>query len=303
MSAGKEKYEIKVLDNTKSIAGETPVWDSSSSKLYWIDFLGGKISSIDYADGQVKSLDVNSKIGTVVLRQNSGLLAALGTGFNFIDNDLSKMEIISHPEPEKINNRFNDGKCDCKGRLWISTVSQDFENGCATMEPLGSFYCLDTDLSTRTVIDKVIQVNGIAWSPDNKKMYLVDTCAFEILKFDFDEEKGEIRNREVAVKIPQEFSFPDGMCRDLDGNLWVAHWGGYKLSRWNPSSGKLIETIPVPVPNVTCCSFGGPEMDELFITTASFGMTDSELEKYPDAGKIFICKTQVKGPEVFRFKG
>ena len=112
------------------------------------------------------------------------------------------MEIISHPEANRENNRFNDGKCDCNGRLWISTVSQDFENGCATMDPLGSFYCLNTDLKTRKIIDSVIQVNGMAWSLDNRMMYLVDTCAFEILQFDFDASRGLITNRKTAVKIP-----------------------------------------------------------------------------------------------------
>jgi len=155
----------------------------------------------------------------------------------------------------------------------------------------------------RTIIDRVIQVNGMAWSSDDKKMYLVDTCAFEILQFDFDEVNGQISNRKVAVKIPEEFSYPDGMCIDLEGALWVAHWGGYQLSRWDPESGKLIEKVPFPAPNVTCCAFGGADMDELYVTTASFGITEEEQNKYPDAGKLFRFKPGVQGPEPFRFKG
>lgn len=296
------KYNIESIPGTESIAGETPVWDTDKKILYWIDFIDKKINCLDPLTNNTKSLDVYTKVGTVVLRENGGLLTALETGFNFVDFDSGKMEIITHPEDDRPNNRFNDGKCDCKGRLWISTVSQDFENGCATMEPFGSFYCLGTDLKTRTIIEKVVQVNGIAWSADNKKMYLVDTCAFEILQFDFDAEMGQISNRKTAVKIPEEFSYPDGMCIDLEGKLWQAHWGGYKLSRWDPDTGKLLETVPIPAPNVTCCTFGGPDMDELYITTASFGMTAEEKKRYPDAGRLFKLKPGVKGPRPFMFK-
>ncbi|MHB1336356.1 MAG: SMP-30/gluconolactonase/LRE family protein [Candidatus Humimicrobiaceae bacterium] len=296
------EYKIGPINGTESIAGETPVWDTEKKVLYWIDFIDKKINCLDPYSNNVKSLDVRTKVGTVVLRENGGLLTATGTGFNFVDPDSGEMVIISHPEADRPNNRFNDGKCDCRGRLWISTVSQDFENGCATMEPLGSFYCLDTGLKTRTIIDRVIQVNGIAWSADNKKMYLVDTCAFEILQFDFDAEKGQISNRKTAVRIPEEFSYPDGICIDLEGKLWQAHWGGYQLSRWDPDTGKLIEKVPVPAPNVTCCTFGGPDMDELYITTASFGMTEEDKKRYHDAGKLFKLKPGVKGPKPYRFK-
>jgi len=170
MKINKDRYIIEPLGQTESIAGETPVWDIQKKRLYWIDFLGKKINCLDIANNKIKSLDVKTKVGTVVLRENGGLLTALQTGFSFVDFGSGKIETISHPEPDRSNNRFNDGKCDCRGRLWISTVSQDFENGCATMEPLGSFYCLDTDLKTRTIIDRVIQVNGMAWSSDDKKM-------------------------------------------------------------------------------------------------------------------------------------
>lgn len=296
-------YEIKFMPNTESIAAETPVWDSDKNLLYYIDFVDKKINCLDPISNKVKSLDMGSKVGTVVLRENGGLLTATGSGFNFVDFESGKMELISHPEPGKTNNRFNDGKCDCRGRLWISTVSQDFENGCATMEPMGSFYCLDTDLKTRKVIDSVVQVNGMAWFADNRIMYLVDTCAFEILQFDFDSEKGLISNRKTAVKVPEQFGYPDGMCIDTEGSIWLAHWGGCQLTRWDSVSGKLIEKIPIPAPNVTCCSFGGANMDELFITTASFGMSEEDKKKYPDAGKIFKLKPGVTGPKPFRFKG
>ncbi|MBN1298607.1 MAG: SMP-30/gluconolactonase/LRE family protein [Actinobacteria bacterium] len=298
-----DKYNIEAIPNTYSIAGESPVWDSGKKILYWIDFIEGKINCLDIAKDELKTLYANNKVGTVVLREIGGLLTATGTGFNFVNVDFNTFEIISHPEPGRTNNRFNDGKCDCRGRLWISTVSQDFEKGCATMYPLGSLYCLATNLEVKTVIKRVVQLNGIAWSPDNSKMYIVDTCSFKILQFDFDEANGSISNEKTAVQIPEDFSYPDGMCRDVEGTLWVAHWGGYQVSRWDPESGKLIEKIPLPAPNVTCCSFGGHDLDWLFITTASFGMTEEQLKKYPDAGKIFKLMPGIKGPEPFRFKG
>jgi len=292
-------YDIEPINGTESIAGETPVWDAEKKVLYWTDLLGKKINRLDICTNKIKSMDVKTKIGTVVLRENGGLLTATETGFNFIDPDSGEMEIISHPEAEKPNNRFNDGKCDCRGRLWISTVSQDFGT---TLEPLGSLYCLDTDLNSRKIIDHVVQVNGMTWSADNKIMYLVDTHGFEILKFDFDADMGTIRNQETALRIPKEFCYPDGLCMDMEGKLWLAHWGGHQLSRWDPDTGKLIEKVYVPALNVTCATFGGPEMDELYITTASFGMTEEDKKRYPDAGKIFKLKPGIKGQKPYRFK-
>ncbi|MEI7615306.1 MAG: SMP-30/gluconolactonase/LRE family protein, partial [Actinomycetota bacterium] len=295
-------YNIEPIYGTESTAGETPVWDAEKKVLYWIDFIDKKINRLDPVTNKVKNMDVKTKVGTVVLRENGGLLTATGTGFNFMDPDSGEMEIISNPEADRPNNRFNDGKCDCQGRLWISTVSQNFDNGCATMEPLGRFYCLDTDLKTRTILDSVIQLNGIVWSLDNSKMYIVDTCAFEILQFDFDAGKGQISNRKTAIKIPEKFGYPDGMCMDAEGKLWLAHWGGYQLSRWDADNGGLIEKIPVPAPNVTCCAFGDPELDALYITTASLGMSSEDKKRFPDAGKLFKLKPGVKGQNPYRFK-
>lgn len=294
-------YNIEPISETDSIAGETPVWDYDRNLLYWTDLLDKKIHCLNADTGEVKRLDVGSKIGTIVLRQNGGLVAALETGFNFVDFESGKIEMILDPEPDRPNNRFNDGKCDCRGRLWISTVSQNFEKGCATMDPLGRVYCLEPDIRVKVILDKVVQVNGMAWSADNKLMYLIDTCSFKIIQFEFDQNKGQVSNPRTAVKIPEDFSYPDGMCMDTEGSLWVGHWGGYQLSRWDPNTGKLLEKVRFPAPHITCCAFGGKEMDELYVTTACFGMSEEEKAINSDAGKLFRLKPGVRGFKAYKF--
>lgn len=294
-------HKVDLVLDVKAGAAETPVWDEQNKLLYWTDLLKKKLHIYDPASGSDRSFDMGGKIGTVVMRQSGGFLVALENGFYYVDPSTGNLNQIKDPEPEMTNNRFNDGKCDSKGRFWVSSVSQDFENGTATMEPYGKLYSLGANNELRVALQSVIQVNGMGWSADNKKFYLVDTVGFAILSFDFDEEEGMIGNQQVAVQVPEGFGYPDGMCLDDEGTIWLAHWGGYQVSRWNPSNGNLIEKIPVPASQVTCCSFGGENLDELYITTARHCLSEDELAKYPHAGGLFKCKPGITGPTAFRF--
>jgi sugar lactone lactonase YvrE len=143
--------------------------------------------------------------------------------------------------------------------------------------------------------------NGLAWSPDYQTFYFIDTPSREVKAFDYDLETGAISNQRVAVVIPQELGFPDGMTSDMEGHLWIAMWGGAQVTRWDAKQGRLLEQIKVPAFNVTSCVFGGKDMNELYITTARKGMDEAGLKSYPLSGGLFRVQTNTTGMPTFEF--
>lgn len=290
----------RLLVNLNNLIGEGPCYDEKRRMLYWIDLLGNKIFSFSFWDSCVLKMELDQNVGCVAVREKGGLVAALQHGYYFVDMICEKTDKIGDPEHNKPKNRFNDGKCDCMGRFWAGTMSKDLDTGYGEYKPEGSLYCLYPDLNIEKKLDNVILSNGIGWSPDNSTMYFIDTPTSEITAFDYNRATGTIANKRTAVKIPAVMGMPDGMCVDSEGKLWVALWGGSAVTRWDPDTGILIETIQIPALNVSSCAFGGANMDELFITTASIG---TNLSKYPGAGGLFTLKPGVTGIASAMFKG
>ena len=167
----------------------------------------------------------------------------------------------------------------------------------------GSLYRLDTDLSVHKIFGDVAISNGIIWSLDHTTMYYIDTLRKSVRAFDYADETGDISNERVIINVPEEVGMPDGMAIDSEGMLWVAHYGGSCVSRWNPNTAQLLEKIDLPVTQVTACAFGGPNMDILFITSAAQELDAAELERQPLAGGLFSIKTPYQGVLSFRFGG
>jgi sugar lactone lactonase YvrE len=155
----------------------------------------------------------------------------------------------------------------------------------------------------KTLLTGVGISNGLTWSPDHQTFYHIDTPSRQVTAFDYDLATGDIANPRPAVTIPPELGWPDGMTSDSEGMLWVAMWGGAKLTRWNPASGQLVEIFPVPALNITSCIFGGPYLTDLFITSARKGMSAQQLAKYPLSGGLFRVKTGIQGMPTFAFGG
>ena len=135
----------------------------------------------------------------------------------------------------------------------------------------------------------------MAWSADNKRFYFIDSTTYKVDSYSFDLKTGNIKFETTVITIPENMGMPDGMCIDKEGMLWIAHWNGFAVRRWNPINGHLLLTIELPVPQVTSCTFGGKNLDELFITTAKTGLSDEQLKQYPESGHLFTIKTSVKG--------
>jgi sugar lactone lactonase YvrE len=288
---------VELIVDSKSLLGEGPAWDREKELLYWVDILQKEIHRYDPVQHENTTIQIGQSPGAIAPRDSGEVVLALENGFYFYNWMSDQLEPIDDPESHLPNNRFNDGKCDPAGRFWAGTMDQE-EN-----ERTGTLYCMDTDLSVREKVRGVGISNGIAWSPDHTKMYYIDTPTKQVYQYNYDKETGAISDPLSIISFEEEKGAPDGMTIDEEGMLWIAHFGGAKVSRWNPSKGEKVEEIAIPALNVTCCVFGGKDMNELFITTARKDMSEAKLKEYPQAGGLFKVKTNVRGCESYPFKG
>lgn len=285
-----------VLQDLRCELGEGPVWDVRRNCLWWVDILAGAVHCYYPETRKHRSLTLGEMVGAVALRQDGGLLAATQSGFHFLDAETGVLTPIHDPEAHIATNRFNDGKVDPQGRFWAGTMSlQD--------EPRqGSLYMLDGTGAVIRRLEGVSISNGLAWSPDGATKFYIDTPTQQVRAFDYDAVTGELSNGRTAISIPDDFGDPDGMTIDAEGCLWIAHWDGWQVTRWDPETGDLLLRLPVPAARVTSCTFGGPGLRDLYITTARTGLSGAELEKQPLAGALFVvADSDYSGPAPHRF--
>jgi sugar lactone lactonase YvrE len=282
--------KAEVVLERQSVLGEGALWDSRQDLLYWLDIMDHKAFVYNPVSGENRALDVKNYPSTIVPRESGGAAVTLKNGFAHLDLQSGECSLICEVEGEIDGNRFNDGKCDAAGRFWAGTM--DF-----TIKPhRGALYVLDADHGVRKMLDGVSCSNGIVWTRDNHTMYYIDSLTQRIEGFDFDVETGEISNRRTVVAIPKEVGMPDGMSVDSEDTLWVALFQGGKVNRYDPESGELLETVEVPgASQVTACAFGGSDLRDLYITTASSGYEEQDWKKHPQAGCLFRIRTSSQG--------
>jgi sugar lactone lactonase YvrE len=285
-----------VLDHVCEL-GEGPVWDETNQSILWLDINKGQIHQYNINTNLHTFFNVGEMIGCIASRANGGFISGLENGIAFINVEKNIVEHIINPE-EGLGNRFNDGKCDAAGRFWVGTMSKKEE------ESKGNLYVMETDLSVKKKIENVTISNGIAWNADSTIMYYINTPTNYIFAFDFNIETDEINNQRVVIDLTHESGHADGMTIDEEGMLWIAFYGGWRVARYDPDTGNLLQQVKLPVENVTCCTFGGTDMNDLYITTASQNMSEELLKQQPHAGKLFVVKNcGVKGLVPDKFKG
>jgi sugar lactone lactonase YvrE len=278
--------------------GEGAFWHAPAQRLYWVDITGKTVFVYDPATGKNRAIPVGSDVGTIVPRKSGGAIIALKDGFASLNLETGAVKMLAKVEADLPNNRFNDGKCDPAGRFWAGSMAYDFAKGA------GSLYCMDTKHNIRKVISHVTISNGLAWTEDQKIFYYIDSGASCIVAYDYRIATGQIGNRRVVVTISPDEGFLDGMTIDENDNLWVAIWKAGQIRCWDPRTGALLEVIEVPGAKLTTsCSFGGLMLDELYITSASGGLSESERAEQPLAGALFRVKPGVKGVLGFAFGG
>ncbi|MFZ4779846.1 MAG: SMP-30/gluconolactonase/LRE family protein [Terrimicrobiaceae bacterium] len=289
----------KPIVHQKAIIGEGALWDHTKKLLYWVDILGQKVFIYDPKTNENREFLVGHDVGTVVPRRSGGLMLAVRDGFASLNTETGEVKILKDTEADIPTNRFNDGKCDPAGRFWAGTMGYDW------LKPAsGSVYILHADLSVRKVIEPVGCSNGLVWTRDGKTMYYIDSMTWEIHRYDYDVNSGDISNKRVAVSIAKEIGLPDGMAIDENDNLWVAMYGGGAVCCWNPKTGELLETIDVPGARlVTSCAFGGENLTDLYITTGNNGLSEEERKQQPNCGALFKVELKVKGTPAHFFQG
>ena len=283
--------KAEVLYTSQCLLGEGPLWHTERNSCFWVDIERGMLFEYHWISKETRTWNFEGRLTMACLSSANCLILGLNAGIARFDLITEKLEWLLDIESEIKGNRCNDAKCDSKGRLWIGTMDMTFKPGAS------SLYCIDKNLSIEKKLSKLTISNGMAWTSDNKRMYFIDSPTQSVQSYSFDPVSGDILFEENAVYIPEEMGTPDGMCIDREGMLWVAHWGGFGVYRWNPENGKLLEKIEIPVPHVTSCAFAGKNLDHLIITTARGDLNDEDLKKYPESGNVFILKTKVRGTE------
>jgi len=287
---------VKLLVDAHALVGEGPIWDEEKSVLYWVDIMSSMVYEFDPATGENRGYDVGQHVGTVVPRASGGLMLALYDGFAAFDPATQQLTMLADPESHLADNRFNDGKCDPAGRFWAGTMAYD--------EQLtqGSLYRLDPDFSVHKMLGDIGIANGIVWSLDNSTMYYIDSAANTVRAFDYELATGNIANERVVIRT-DGMGLPDGMAIDAEGMLWIAHFGGSCVRRWDPASGQVLKTISLPTSQITACAFGGADLGTLYITSAAIGLDEEALVKEPTAGGLFMTDPGVKGAPTYKFAG
>lgn len=282
---------VELLYDAKARLGEGPVWDARTQTLHWLDILNKRI----YA-GPEWLAELDDFTGCLAPRKGGGLALTKRFSFASLSLDPFQETFLAALADEPANNRFNDGKCDPRGRFVAGTMDINEK------DPTGSLYSFDGRAITK-LLGNVTISNGMTWSPDGGTFYYIDTPRREVRAFDYDLDTGSISNSRVAVTVPESLGWPDGMTSDLQGNVWIAMWGGAQITKWNPGTGKLLEQIPVPVIQPSSCAFGGKSMNELFITSARKDLDEAALKRYPLSGGVFRLETDVEGMPAFEFAG
>jgi sugar lactone lactonase YvrE len=279
---------IEPIGNYRSTWGEGPIW--WQGKLVYVDIEQHKVISFDPATGEEREFPVGERVGTVVPRETGGYVIAGDKGLTFM-SEAGELTAIVDPEPEKGDNRFNDGKCSPDGHFFAGTISLVKKEGDARL------YKLDKNGELSEAFGPVTNSNGLAWSLDGTKLYYIDTPRREILGFDYAD--GKISNMVSVADTGHIDASPDGMTIDADGNLWVAFCHGACVACFNPETGEEVRRVEIPCLETTACAFGGESLDELYITT---GVHKTEVEEH--AGLLFrVTGLGVKGVPAFAYQG
>lgn len=272
---------------------ECPRWDEKEQLLYWIDINRFQLHRFDPKTGEDEFLTFAEEIGCFSLREQGGFVLAMRNGFFIVDGWNTEVTKICDPEEGLDKNRFNDGRCDAKGRFIAGSYYPPKDHDGANL------WVLDEKLEARLLFDQMLTSNGAAFSPDNMTFYFSDTPKHQLYKCDYNLETGEATNKSVFHEWPKGNGRPDGGAVDSEGYYWTALFEGSRIARLNPE-GEIVEEIAVPAKCPTMVCFGGEDMKTLFITTAG-DRPEAELAEFPQSGNLFKIDVEVAGQIEYRF--
>jgi sugar lactone lactonase YvrE len=280
-----QEYQVHNVLEARARLGEGPVWDSTKNLLYWVDIYNHRVHQFNLMTGKDIFFDVGDVVGCVAVAGENRLIMALRHSLAFLDIQTGVVTPIIDVERDIPDNRFNDGKCDPQGRFWFGSMCPG--------KSQGSLYRYDPDGSLHVMERGLAISNGLGWSPDGKRFYLTDSAVQKIYVYDFDDVKGDISNRRVFVDLAGESFFPDGLAVDCEGYVWSAMWDGWCVIRYSPL-GEEVLRVELPVQRPTSCCFGGEDLRRLYITSASVGLSEEEIQKSFYSGDLFCLEVDVR---------
>ncbi|MEU6132507.1 SMP-30/gluconolactonase/LRE family protein [Saccharopolyspora sp. NPDC047091] len=278
---GVERFRVEQVTGACAEHGEGPVWHDSWPGLRWVDMLAGDVLTL-LPDGAVRRSHVGSVAAALRPKAGGGAVLALERGFAFADDELADVRPLS-PLWTDPGVRMNEGGCDPDGRFYCGSMAYGATPGA------GRLHRLDGAGNVEPVLDGVTISNGLAWSPDGGTAYYVDTPTQRVDVFDY--RGGELTGRRELVRISPELGAPDGLTVDAAGCPWVALWGGGAVHRYSPD-GALLAVVELPVPRVTACTFGGPDLADLYVTTSR---QEVDVRAYPESGALFVVRGAGRG--------
>ncbi|HET6945665.1 MAG TPA: SMP-30/gluconolactonase/LRE family protein [Gaiellaceae bacterium] len=279
---------MTVASDDKAILGEGPIWDTREGRLFWVDIVGGAINVLTPGAPHAQRIELGEHVGCIALTAHTDtLVAAVRSGWYWVDVETGAKQLIAaSPAPEGC--RFNDGAVDRGGRLWVGTL-EDGET-----RPAGELFLLDPDLTYRAMDGGFLCSNGITWSADRQWLFFVDSRNNAIFRYGFDEESGAIGDRELFIDTTDFRGIPDGIEMDSEDTLWCAFWDGAQVVGFD-TRGDARATIPVPALRPTSITFGGPELATLYVTSARFGLSETDLAAWPASGCVFELDVTTPG--------
>jgi sugar lactone lactonase YvrE len=288
-----------VLGETRDRVGESPVWDVQAQALYWVDIEGRHIRRRAVPGHATQSWDLSERVGCIALAADGRVIAAMETGIDAVTLGASpqvalrRLAAASHPAPGM---RFNDGRCDARGRLWVGTMVMDM----SLAAPLGGLYCLDERGLTGPHVEGLVTPNGLGFSPDGRTMYLSDShpSVQTIWAFDFDERQGRLSNRRVFADMASLPGRPDGAAVDAQGGYWICGNDAGQVHHFLPD-GRLAASLELPVAKPSMCAFGGPDLGTLFVTSIMPGHVQAAAPGVN--GAVFAFDAGVQGLPEPRF--
>jgi sugar lactone lactonase YvrE len=271
---------IGLAGEDKATLGEGPIWDYRDGRLLWVDIVEGAINVLSPNTSRTQHIEVGEQVGCLALTARPDtVIGALRSGWYWINVETGEKQLIA-ASPADETCRFNDGAVDHLGRFWVGTLEDSETN------PIGELFLLGPDLTYRAMDGGFLCSNGITWSTDRHWMFFVDSRNTTIFRYRYDPEVGTVGEREVFIDTREFPGVPDGIEMDESGMLWCAFWDGARVIGFD-SDGVARVTLDIPAIRPTSIAFGGADMRTMYVTSARFGLDDSELAAWPASGSVF----------------
>ncbi len=280
--------DAELVVDCRNHHGEGILWNQQDGRVWWTDIEGRTLWSLDPLSGDTSSHDMPDRVCCFAPRASGGMIVAFPKAVVLYEPGFRESRQIAEFESENPNTRLNDGRTDRQGRL----IAGGMNEGTGAAD--SSVVRVDPDGSITTIIDGVACANSTCFSADGRTMFFSDTPENTIRAYDYDPETGALGAARILADFADEPGLPDGSCVDAEGGVWNAEWEGRRVVRIAPD-GSIDRIIAVPTWKPTCCAFGGPDLDTLYITTSRLMSSDDELSRDPHAGGLFAVKPGFRG--------